>query len=59
MKSFYYKKEIRLNDAIKAHAKYKHNFPEAENLEETEKLLENLNLELTTIIAQKTETNGL
>jgi len=59
IKSFYYKKEIRLNDAIKAHAKYKRNFPEAENLEETERLLENLNKELAIIVAQKTETNGL
>ncbi|MFD1293629.1 outer membrane protein assembly factor BamD [Lutibacter holmesii] len=59
MNSFIGKKEKRLNDAIKAQEKYKRNFPEAEKLGETEKLLENLNQELNTIVALKQETNGL
>jgi len=57
--SYFYKKEIRLNNAIKAHEKYKRNFPEAQKLEETESLLENLNKEINILIAQKTETDGL
>lgn len=57
--SYYFKKEVRLNDAIKAQEKYKRNFPEAENVEETERLLEILNKEMGIIIAQKTETDGL
>lgn len=57
--SYFYKKEIRLSDAIKAHEKYKRNFPEAENIKETERLLEILNKEINILIAQKTETDGL
>ena len=57
--SSFYKKEIRLNEAIKAHEKYKRNFPEAENIKETERLLEILNKEINILIAQKTETDGL
>jgi outer membrane protein assembly factor BamD len=57
--SHFYKKEIRLNEAIKAQEKFKRNFPNSENIEETEKLLENLNKEINILIAQKTETDGL
>lgn len=57
--SAYFKKEERLKDAIKAQEKYKRNFPEAEDLEEMERLLENLNNEMGVLIAQKTETDGL
>jgi len=57
--SHIYKKESRLNDAVKAHERYKRNFPESENLKETENLLEELNEEINIVIAQKTETNGL
>lgn len=57
--SFIGKKEKRLNEAVKAHEKYKRNFPEAEKLEESEKLLEELNQELNVIATLKQETNGL
>ena len=57
--SHIYKKESRLNDAVKAHQRYKRNFPESENLKDTENLLEELNEEINIVIAQKTETNGL
>jgi len=59
VKSYYYKKEDRIKDGVKAYEKYKRNFPEAENLTETDKLLEILNKEMDIINAQKTETNGL
>jgi len=57
--SYIFKKETRLNDAVKAHERYKRNFPESEKLEDTEDLLEELNNEIKILIAQKTETNGL
>lgn len=59
MNSYFGKKEKRLNEAIKSQEKYKRNFPEGEKLEDTEKLLEDLNKELNTIVALKQETNGL
>ncbi|RXP52282.1 outer membrane protein assembly factor BamD [Lutibacter sp. HS1-25] len=57
--SYYLKKEMRLRDAIKAHDKYKKSFPNAENLKETEKLVEEINEEINLFTAQKTENNGL
>ena len=51
MNSYSGKKEKRLNEAVKSHEKYKRNFPEAEKLEESEKLLKNLNQELNLIVA--------
>lgn len=57
--SYFYKKETRLNEAVKAHEKYKRNFSEAEKLEETEELLNKINEELSLIVALKQENNGL
>jgi outer membrane protein assembly factor BamD len=57
--SYYLKKETRLHDAIKAHDKYKKSFPNAENLKETEKLVEEINEEINILTALKTENNGL
>lgn len=57
--SYFLKKEIRLNDAIKAHEKFKRNFPESEYLKETEKLVINLNEELNSLPVIKTQTNGI
>ena len=57
--SYILKKEERLNDAIKIHERFKRSFPKSEYLSETEELLQNLNNELNSLIALKTETNGL
>jgi outer membrane protein assembly factor BamD len=57
--SYIYKKEERLADAFKAHEKYKRNFPESENLKDTEKLIEILNKEIQLLNEQKAELNGL
>lgn len=57
--SIYYKKEQRINDALKVHERLIKSFPESKYLKETEKLLANLNKELKSTIALKTETNGL
>lgn len=57
--SYLYKKETRLNAAVKAQEKFKRNFPESEKSEEIEKLLNQLNEELTLIVALKQDTNGL
>lgn len=57
--SYFFKKELRLNDAVKAHERYKRNYPEAKYLKETEKLLDELNKEIEVLIAQKSETDGL
>lgn len=54
-----YKKELRLNDAVKAQEKYKRNFPDAEKLKETEELLTKINEELSLIVALKQNTDGL
>jgi outer membrane protein assembly factor BamD len=57
--SYFYKKEERLADALKAHEKYKRNFPESENLKDTEKLIEILNKEIELLNQQKAEIDGL
>ena len=57
--SYILKKEDRLNNAVKIHERFKRSFPKSEYLPETEKLLQNLNNELNSLIALKTETNGL
>lgn len=51
--SYLHKKETRLNDAVKFHEKFKRNFPESEKLKETERLLNNINEELSLIVALK------
>lgn len=57
--SYFIKKEDRLNNAIKFQERFKRSFPKSEYLPETEELLLNLNNELNSLIALKTETNGL
>jgi outer membrane protein assembly factor BamD len=57
--SYILKKESRLNDAIKAHEKFKRNFPDSERLKETEKLVININEELSSLPVIKTQTNGI
>ena len=59
MNSYFLKKETRLTDAKKAYERFKRNFPKSEYLEETEKLVLNLDKELNSLIALKTENNGL
>ena len=59
MNSYILKKETRIKDAIKAHDKFKRNFPESNYLEETEKMVNNLNEELTNLPVIKTQTNGI
>jgi outer membrane protein assembly factor BamD len=59
MNSIIIKKEERLNTAIKFHERLQRNFPKSEYLIETEGLLENLNKELNSLTALKTEINGL
>jgi outer membrane protein assembly factor BamD len=59
VKSYIYKKEIRLKDAVKSHEKFKRNFPESKYLIETEKLLLTLNDEINILTLQKTEADGL
>ncbi|SNR30608.1 outer membrane protein assembly factor BamD [Lutibacter flavus] len=57
--SYFIKKETRLVDAKKAHERFKRSYPKSEYLEETEKLVLNLDKELNSLIALKTEKNGL
>ena len=57
--SFITKKEERINAAVKIHERFKRSFSSSDYLKETEKLLINLNKELTSLIALKTQTNGL
>ncbi len=57
--SYILKKETRLNEAKKAQERFKRSFPKSEYLEETEKLVKNLDEELNSLLAFKTETNGL
>jgi outer membrane protein assembly factor BamD len=57
--SYILKKEDRLNNAIKFHERFKRSYPKSEYLSETEELVQNLNNELNSLIALKTETNGL
>ncbi|WP_298367205.1 outer membrane protein assembly factor BamD [uncultured Lutibacter sp.] len=59
MNSFIIKKETRLNDAKKAFDRFKRSFPKSDYIPELEKLVKNLDEELNSIIALKTETNGL
>ncbi len=59
MNSIYFKKEERLNDAIKIHGKLVRAYPESEYLAETNKQVSTLEEELNAFIAQKTESNGL
>ena len=57
--SYILKKEVRLMNAIKIHERFKRSFSKSTYLSETEELLQNLNNELNSLIALKTETNGL
>jgi len=57
--SFITKKEERLQHAIKIHGRFKKSFPNSEYLKETNKLVSNLTEELNSVIALKTQTNGL
>ena len=57
--SSFLKKETRILDAKKAFDRFKRNYPKSEYLEETEKLVSNLDEELNSLNALKTETNGL
>ena len=57
--SFFTKKEERLNHAIKIHERFKKSFSNSEYLKETNKLVSNLTEELNSLIALKTQTNGL
>lgn len=59
MNSVYFKKEERLNNAIKIHGKLVRAYPESEYLEETRKQVSTLENELNALIAQKTESDGL
>jgi len=56
--SYFTKKEIRLNDAIKSHQRFKKSFPNSEYLKETQELEQNLTKELNSLTALKTQTNG-
>ncbi|MDX1829207.1 MAG: outer membrane protein assembly factor BamD [Lutibacter sp.] len=57
--SYITKKEERLKNAIKAQERLKRNFPKSKYLSETEKLKEDLNNQLKSVTALKTQTNGL
>lgn len=57
--SFITKKEIRLKNAIKSGNRLERNFPKSAYLEEVKKLKEELKNQLKSVIAQKTQTNGL
>ena len=59
MNSIYFKKEERLNDAIKIHGKFARTYPESEYMKETNKQASTLEEELNAIIAQKIESDGL
>lgn len=59
MNSYFLKKEERLNDAIKIHAKLVRAYPESEYLKKTNQQVDNLEKELNAFIAQKTEIDGL
>ncbi|WP_372792955.1 outer membrane protein assembly factor BamD [Lutibacter sp.] len=59
IKSYFTKKEERLNEAVKMHERLKRSFPNSKYLEETEKLLTNATEELNSLTTLKTETNGL
>jgi outer membrane protein assembly factor BamD len=59
VKSSFQKKETRLIDAKKAFDRFKRNYPKSEYLDESEKLVSNLDRELNSLNALKTETNGL
>ncbi len=53
------KKEGRLQTALKYHERLKRSFPNSTYLNETEILVENIAKEISSIIALKTQTNGL
>jgi outer membrane protein assembly factor BamD len=59
MNSIITKKENRINDAIKYFDRLKRSFPETKYLKESEIMLADLNNELKTITALKTENDGL
>ncbi len=59
IKSYFTKKEERLNEAVKMHERLKRSFSNSKYLEETEKLLTNVKEELNSLTTLKTETNGL
>lgn len=59
MNSIYYKKEERLNNAIKIHGKFARIYPESNYLKETSEQANTLENELNAVIAQKIESDGL
>ncbi len=63
MNSVLHKKEKRLKDAVKAYEKLKRSYPESDYLKESDKLLANLNKEITSttklIATLKNKQNGL
>jgi outer membrane protein assembly factor BamD len=54
-KSINIKKEERINEAIKAHQRFERNFPNSKYLEETKKLVSDLNNDLNAITVIKTQ----
>ena len=63
MNSVLYKKEKRLKDAIKAYEKFKRNYPESKYLKDSDKMLKDLNKEITKttelVATLKNKQNGL
>ncbi|WP_299528540.1 outer membrane protein assembly factor BamD [uncultured Lutibacter sp.] len=59
IKSYFTKKEERLNDAVKMHERLKRSFSNSKYLEETKELLTNVKEELNSLTTLKTQTNGL
>ena len=57
--SYYLKKEARLKEAVKAFEKFKKNFPNSEYIKESEKLITNTKEELNSLLALKTQTDGI
>lgn len=59
MNSFIRKKETRIKEAVKTFDRFKRSYPESKYISELNKLVKNLEKELNSVIALKTETNGL
>ena len=59
MNSIFEKKETRINDAVKYHERFRRSYPESKYLAETDKKLNDLTQELSTITTIKTENDGL
>jgi outer membrane protein assembly factor BamD len=57
--SYILKKEERILNAQKIHERFKKSFPNSQYLKETDKLSINLSEEYNSLLAQKTETDGL